>query len=126
MIGAVSGTLSLPWTLLVLAVTYPLWGLAQQLLVQGLVVGNLAKLPRLAQRPWIAACVGGLLFGAVHWPFPELMVATTLMGTVFGLIYLRYRNLWPLGLAHGWLGALFFLWVMDKDPVALTLAGMAG
>lgn len=120
-IAVFQGTLSLPWTLAIMGLTYPIWGLAQQLLVQGLLVGRLARWSRLERWPWVAAVVGGLLFGAVHWPYPELMVATTVMGTVFGLIYLRFRNLWPLGLWHGVLGTVFFLWVMDKDPMAITL-----
>lgn len=118
------GTLSLPWTLALLFLTYPAWGLTQQLLVQGVLVRNLDAVPALQRRPWLIALAAGLLFGLVHWPFPELMVATTLMGAGFALIWLRHRNLWPLGLVHGWGGALFFLWVMGKDPMALTLAGL--
>ena len=122
--GAWQGTLSLPWTLSLLLLTYPVWGLTQQLLVQGVLVRNLSKVPALRRHPWAPVLAGGLLFGLVHWPFPELMVATAVMGTLFGFIWLRHRNLWPLGLWHGWLGAVFFLWFMDKDPMALTLADL--
>jgi len=30
-------------------------------------------------------------------------------------LYFRYRNLWPLGVLHGWLGAFFYLWVLGRD-----------
>jgi hypothetical protein len=30
--------------------------------------------------------------------------------------FLRYRNVLPLGLVHGWLGSLFNLWALNKDP----------
>jgi len=116
------GRLDIPWTTAVLFLVYPAWGLVQQLLVQGVFVQQMRAQPNLGRRPWLVALIAGAFFGVVHWPFPMLMVATALMGTVFAFIYMRYQNLWPLGIAHGWLGALFFLWVMDKDPMALTLA----
>jgi membrane protease YdiL (CAAX protease family) len=116
------GRLDIPWTTAVLFLVYPAWGLVQQLLVQGVLVQQMRAQPNLGRRPWLVALIAGAFFGVVHWPFPLLMVATALMGTAFAFIYMRYQNLWPLGIAHGWLGALFFLWVMDKDPMALTLA----
>lgn len=124
MLGLLRGTLSLPWTLALLALSYPLWGLTQQLMVQGVLVRHLDRLPALSRRPWAIALAAGLLFGAVHWPFPALMLGTSLMGAVFALVYLRHRNVWPLGLLHGWVGALFFLWVMDKDPMMELLVGL--
>ena len=46
-----------------------------------------------------------------------LVLATALLGLVFTPIYLRWRNLWPLGLYHGWLGALCYFWVIGRDPL---------
>jgi hypothetical protein len=34
---------------------------------------------------------------------------------VVHLAVLRRRNLWPLGIAHGVLGALFYRWVLGVD-----------
>ncbi len=123
--AVIQGTLSLPWTLALLALSYPIWGLTQQLMVQGVLVRHLGSVGWFADRPWAIALAAGLLFGAVHWPFPLLMAGTSVMGAVFALVYLKHRNLWPLGVLHGWVGALFFLWVMDKDPMAELLAGLA-
>jgi hypothetical protein len=44
------------------------------------------------------------------------MLATFGLGLVYIPLYLRYRNLWPLGFYHGWLGTLFYLWVLGRDP----------
>ena len=93
-------------------------------MVQGVLVRRLSSVSFFERRPWAIALAAGLLFGAVHWPFPALMVGTSLMGAVFALVYLKHRNLWPLGLLHGWVGALFFLWVMGKDPMMEFLVGM--
>ena len=40
------------------------------------------------------------------------------MGGAFAPLYLRDRTVLPLGVAHGALGALFYVWVLDRDPYA--------
>jgi membrane protease YdiL (CAAX protease family) len=65
--------------------------------------------------------VGALLFGLAHWPDGVLMATTFLLGVVFIPMYLRWRNLWPLGVYHGWLGALMYFWILQRDPVAEIL-----
>lgn len=113
--GVSAGTLVWHWHVLLLLVLYPLWGILQQFLVQALVVANLAKLaPRHGRT--LAIPIGAVLFGAVHYPSPWLMLATGGLGCFFIPWYLRYRNLWPLGLYHGWLGTFFYLWVLGRDP----------
>jgi hypothetical protein len=111
-VGVIRGTLGFPghgWILLAL---YPIWGVVQQFLVQGLLVRNLEEtIPRFA-----LILVGSCVFAIVHVPEPGLMVATFGLGLVYIPLYLRYRNLWPLGLYHGWLGTLFYLWVLARDP----------
>ena len=44
------------------------------------------------------------------------MAATFLLGLAFAPLYLRYRNVWPLGLYHGWLGTLLYYQVLGEDP----------
>ncbi len=102
--------------ILVLLLLYPLWGILQQFLVQGLGVANLLKI--FPTKGWMVALpVGVVLFSMVHYPDGWLlMVATGIMACFFIPCYLRDRNLWPLGLYHGWLGTFFYLWVMGKDP----------
>ncbi len=113
--GAANGSLRLGPELLPLLVLYPAWGLTQQMLVQGYVTRHLADagLPTLAVAPITAAT-----FGSVHVPNWPLTAATTAMGGAFAPLYLRDGNLWPLGVAHGSLGALFYVWVLDRDPWA--------
>ncbi len=77
---------------------------------------HLAGLPTAA-----VIAVTTVLFAVVHLPFVELTLATTVLGGVFTAIYLKWRNLWPLGLWHGWLAALFYLWFLRLDPSRLLL-----
>ena len=44
-----------------------------------------------------------------------LVVATFVLELVIVPLYLWQRNLWPLGVLHGWLGGLFYLWVENRD-----------
>jgi uncharacterized protein len=46
------------------------------------------------------------------------MLGTFILALLYGYIYLRSRNLYVLGLFHGWLGALFFYTVVGRDPFA--------
>ena len=113
--GAANGSLRVGPDLLPLLVLYPAWGLTQQLLVQGYLTRNLAEagLPVGAVVPITAAT-----FGSVHLPNLPLAGATTALGAAFAPLYLRDGNLWPLGVAHGVLGAAFYVWVLDRDPWA--------
>jgi Type II CAAX prenyl endopeptidase Rce1-like len=110
--------MALHWQMLLLLALYPVWGTLQQLLVQGVFVRAVVAV---ANGPWpkfIATAMAAILFGTVHLPDMKLAAATCLLGTVFTLIYLRWRNLWPLGLWHGWLGVFFYYWVLNRDPWA--------
>ncbi len=118
--GAANESLHLEPELLPLLVLYPVWGLTQQTLVQGYVTRHLADagLPALAVAP-----ITAVTFGSVHVPNWPLTAATAGMGGAFAPLYLRDRNLWPLGVAHGSLGALFYVWVLDRDPWAEIFGG---
>ncbi|MHC4341324.1 MAG: CPBP family glutamic-type intramembrane protease [Planctomycetota bacterium] len=116
-IGHSRGTLTLHWHILLLLVAYPLWGLVQQFLVQALVARNLQGARPPFSSTWFIVPFCALLFGLVHIPDPTLVLATLSLGLVFTPIYLRWRNLWPLGLFHGWLGALCYFWVIGRDPL---------
>ena len=119
-VGAARGTLSLGRGLWLAMALYPLWGTVQQLLVQAIVVRPLA-----ARWPAPAVvAVAALLFGALHLPDLALTAATTALGAVFTPLYLRWRNVWPLGVGHGVLGALFYVEVLGRDPWAEATAAL--
>lgn len=95
---------------------YPVWGLVQQWLVQALFVDNLRKIADLGTG-WLVL-IGAVAFGILHVEHPALWAATTAMGGVYVALFQRYRNLWPLGVLHGWLGSLFYPWVLNRNPMA--------
>ncbi len=106
-----------PWYAAVVLLSYPVFGLVQQLIVQGLVTGNLSKLPGKLGHPAVATLLSASLFGLVHWPETELMIGTFFLGLAFAPIWMRWRNLFPLAVAHGWLGMAIFYIVLQRDPL---------
>ena len=105
----------LDWSILVILLVYPLWGVVQQFLALGIFARNLAD-GWGGQRPdWqVILCTGGL-FGLIHYPFPLLMLATCVLGLAYCWLYLRGYNLLALGVYHGWLGGVFFYTVLGRN-----------
>lgn len=115
-IGASQGTLELHRDMLPLMALYPAWGLLQQTLVQGFVAGNLSRGNARMASPYAVVPISAAMFAAAHVPNWELTAATAALGLAFTPIYLEHENVWPLGLYHGVLGALFYFWVLDRNP----------
>ncbi len=82
---------------------YALWAFAQQILLQDFF---LRRMLRLVRREGVAVLVAAGIFSVAHLPNPILTVVTFLWGWVACRIFLRYRNLYPLGLAHALVGIM--------------------
>jgi hypothetical protein len=80
---------------------YALWALMQQFILQ---VYVLLRLLRLGMRRTPAIALAAVLFAIAHVPNPLLVGLTLVWGACSCLLFLRYRNLYPLALAHGILG----------------------
>ncbi len=89
---------------------YVLWTIYQQLLLQVLFV---PRLRRLLLNDGAAVSVAGALFAAAHLPNLTLTAATLIWGLASCSAFLRYRNVWALGLAQGLLGLCFSICVPD-------------
>ena len=112
--------------LLLLLLLYPAWGLIQQFLVVALLADNLMALTREQASEFVIVMISALLFSAIHIPEPGLMVVTFFLGAATTLIFFRTRNLWMIGILHGWFASLFYFLVLRHDPLAplLAAAGM--
>ena len=113
--GKIHGTLKWHPHLTLSLVVYPIWGLIQQFLILALVAGNLHDLESEKWTHWRIVAFTTFLFGIVHLPNIPLTIATTSLAVFYTVFYLRWRNLWPLGLYHGWLGAFFYFWVLEQN-----------
>ena len=82
-------------------IAYAVWTGVQQFLLQGFF---LLRLQRVIQGAWQPPVAAALLFSAAHLPNPVLVPITLLWGFASCLLFLCYRNLYPLMIAHAILG----------------------
>ena len=80
---------------------YSLWAAVQQFLLQCFF---LSRLLRLLPNAKYAAAAAAALFALAHLPNPILTPITLIWGFAACLIFLRYRNLYPLAMAHAIFG----------------------
>lgn len=96
---------------------YPFWGVVQQFIVVAMIAGNVGLIVRRpSRRGPIAVLATGILFALAHLPSPGLVALGFLLGTVATSTYLRWRNLWIIGLFHGWVATFFYYLVLREDP----------
>jgi membrane protease YdiL (CAAX protease family) len=82
------------------AMQYLIWALVQQFILQSFFY---VRLEALLGGRWAVIAAAGL-FATVHIPSPVLTVGSFVGGLFFCEMFRRYRNIFPLGLAHALLG----------------------
>jgi membrane protease YdiL (CAAX protease family) len=92
---------------------YAVWGLFQQYLLNGYFVNRLAEFQGKPRGHWVPITAAAL-FSLAHAPNWFLMPVTFAGGYICARIYLRYRSLYVLALAHGIVGFFLFLVVPDS------------
>jgi len=125
-VGLYQNTLNVTWHIIPILILYPLWGVIQQFLLIGLTVGNLQDFPERKFDKALVILIAALLFGAIHYPFTWLMIATFFLAVVYGWIYWKERNLYVLGIFHGWLGGIFYYTVLGRDPFVEVFGKLFG
>ncbi|WP_421764766.1 type II CAAX prenyl endopeptidase Rce1 family protein [Ekhidna sp.] len=113
-VGYYQESINLHWHLIPILILYPLFGTLQQFLLMALVAGNLQNLNRLRNSTIII--LTSVLFGLLHYPYWWLVLGTFILSLFYAHIYLKKRNLFVLGIFHGWLGGIFYFTVVNKDP----------
>ena len=91
---------------------YIVWALLQQFILQDFF---LLRLLRIAPARSAAVLAAAVLFAVAHIPNPLLIVATLVWGVAACALFLRYRNLYVLAIAH----AIFGMCLAVTIPNAL-------
>ena len=115
-VGYWRDTINISWHIIPILILYPIWGTIQQFIVISLVAGNLQELKFKSLNNLLILVIAATLFGLVHYPYPWLMAGTFVLALFYGFIFLKERNVYAMGLYHGWLGAIFFYTVVGRDP----------
>lgn len=113
--GIRSGKMILSWHIFPSLFLYPLWGTIQQFLIMALVAGNLDTLNSIRIPRYLSILITAFTFGIVHFPYYLLISGTFVLAIIYALVYFKYRNLWVLGIFHGWLGSFFYFFVLGRD-----------
>ena len=119
-IGLYQNTINMTWHIIPILILYPIWGIIQQFLLIALTAGNLQDFKNFKITRAVIIIFAAILFGLIHYPFLWLIVGTFILGVFYGVIYLKQRNIFALGIFHGWLGGLFFYTVVNRDPFIET------
>jgi uncharacterized protein len=116
LMGHINGRPLFPMTFWLLIFLYPLWGFAQQFALQCFLSRNLqfGGCCTATHRAALTAVV----FSMAHFPNIPLMELTFLAGLVFTWLFIRFRNLWAIGILHGILGAMAYYYILGLDPGA--------
>ncbi len=93
------------------------WGTFQQYLLNGYFLNRLTG----AMPARAASAASAVLFSGAHLPNWFLMIVTLVTGYVCARIYLRYKNLYFLGIAHATVGFLLLQVVPDSITHHLTV-----
>lgn len=123
-IGIVQGTITASWHIFPILIIYPVWGMVQQFLLIALLAGNLSELRKPKLGKPVIVLISALLFAGAHYPFWWLIAATFVLGIFYVYIYLKERNIYALGLFHGWLGGIFYYTIMDTDTFLDTFGSL--
>jgi len=101
--------------MLLLLPIYPLWGVAQQTIFQGIFHRRLMSL---AHGPVLPIVATALLFSAVHFGNLKLMGLTFIGGLLWSTAFRRWPNTMALGLSHGILAAVIYPIVLQDAPIS--------
>jgi hypothetical protein len=93
------------------------WGLFQQYLLNAYFANRLLTVSSARHVPLITAA----LFSGAHVPNWFLMLVTFASGYCATRVYMKYRNVYFLGLAHGVIGSVLFMVIPDSISHHLTV-----
>ena len=115
--GFLKDTLILSWHIIPILILYPIWGTIQQFLIISLFAGNLKEMGFRWMTNTLIIILTAILFAIVHYPSWMLVGGTFIMALFYTYLFLKFRNIWALGIFHGWLGAFFYYFALNRDPL---------
>lgn len=97
---------------------YPLWALAQQYLILGFFF---QKFRTLFGANILNICLCAVIFSLLHYPEKLLMLVTFIGAIIWIWAFIQIPNLFALSFFHGWLGAMFYYFVLGEGSLEKLL-----
>lgn len=63
-----------------------------------------------------AAILTGFVFGALHMPYPNLIIPSTLGGFAYAYYFLSTGRLWAVIISHALISSTVLYWILDDNP----------
>lgn len=95
---------------------YPLFGVLQQYIVQGMLTRNLERVSVMSK--YRTLCIIGIvtfLFAIAHSYDIELVKPSIILGIVSTWVYLQTHGILPIGIVHGLSAAIYYYAVLGRD-----------
>jgi len=96
-------------------ILYPLWGIIQQFMVANILAENLLNLKSVSSNKYVVILLTSSIFSLVHYPGVFLMAFVFAMEMLFLTVYFKWKNLWAIGLAHGWVATFVLFYILERD-----------
>ncbi|MBN2460664.1 MAG: CPBP family intramembrane metalloprotease [Candidatus Cloacimonetes bacterium] len=114
--GLLTSRALLTWNILPVLILYPVWGIIQQFLLAALLAGNMEillknRIPRI-----LIVISTAILFALIHLPEVPLVLVALGLGCFTVSVFLKYRNIWTIGIFHGLFATVFYFFVLGIDP----------
>lgn len=103
------------WHVVPIFLLYPIWGLIQQFLMLGIVLPVLATVFGTNINRLVLILIVSALFSLMHYSSTFLMAFSFCLEALFVTSYLKWRNLWAIGLIHGWTATFILHYIMNRD-----------
>lgn len=113
--AGVNNNLYFSWRILPVLALYPLWGIIQQFLMLGIISQNLGRLNSIKGNRYGIVLIVSVLFSLMHFPDFLLMIFTFCLEILFITVYFKWKNLWAIGIAHGWIATFLLYYVLERS-----------
>jgi hypothetical protein len=111
----INDSLYFSWHIIPVLIFYPLWGIIQQFLMLSIILQNLNIFVNIKINRYVIVLIVSALFSLIHYPSFFLMIFTFFLEIIFISAYFKWRNLWAIGIAHGWIATFLLFYVFNRN-----------